>query len=425
MTTATPPNAVNPLPISQTLAPADQDEVIAAVADCFAAETAVYPIGGGASLDFGLPAKEEGVGLSLAEMDNVIDFPARDLTISVEAGISMRRLANVLAEENLRLPIDVPKAETATIGGVIATNWNGPRRYGQGTVRDHVIGISAVDGRGKPFKGGGRVVKNVAGYDFCKLLTGSLGTLGVITQVTLRLKPIPQRSALFVARAESCEAAEEYLAALVESETTPVAVELLAGPHWADAPAIGPVLAEGSSPERACALAVGLEGSEPEVRWMLDTLDREWQAQGVPHSAAVVDDDAAVLWQRLAEFPQAGESPLALKANMTPSRGTEFVEVARQIDPQCSIQAHAGNGVVIVRFAEFPADGLSRTLVQQLEPIAVKGRGNVVVLSNPSGAEMTHQSVWGGIDAPFALMTDVKRQFDPKNILNPGRFVYV
>src|SRR5205823_15004930 len=134
--------------------------------------------------------------------------------------------------ERQRLPVDVPQAERTTIGGVIATNWNGPRRFGEGALRDFVIGIHAVDGRGLPFKGGGRVVKNVAGYDFCKLLTGSFGTLGVITQVTLRLKPIPDQSALVACSVPDLAAAEKLLAALVKSETSPTAIELLAGPEW-------------------------------------------------------------------------------------------------------------------------------------------------------------------------------------------------
>src|SRR4029078_4080191 len=89
-----------------------------------------------------------------------------------------------------------PKPEVDTLGGLVPAAFCGPRRFGWGTVRDYVIGCSAVDGRGMPFKGGGRVVKNVAGYDFCKLLTGSLGTLGVITQVTFKIKPLPERSAI-------------------------------------------------------------------------------------------------------------------------------------------------------------------------------------------------------------------------------------
>src|SRR4029078_12391220 len=107
-----------------------------------------------------------------------------------------------------------------------STNWKGPRRYGESSLRDFVIGICAVDGRGLPFKGGGRVVKNVAGYDFCKLLTGSLRTLGVITQVTLRLKPIPEQSALVACSLPNAQAAERVLAALVTSNTRPAAIEL-------------------------------------------------------------------------------------------------------------------------------------------------------------------------------------------------------
>ena len=106
--------------------------------------------------------------------------------------------AEVLAAENQRLPIDVPAEEQATLGGVIATNWNGPRWYGQGSVRDYLIGVAAVDGHGTRFRGGGRVVKNVAGYDLCKLLTGSLGTLAILTEVTLKVKPIPEKTALAV-----------------------------------------------------------------------------------------------------------------------------------------------------------------------------------------------------------------------------------
>ena len=102
-----------------------------------------------------------------------------------------------------------------------------------------------------------------------------------------------------------------------------------------------------------------------------------------------------------------------------------LMAAAREVAPDVSLLAHAGNGSVFMRFGEYPADGISRAVVGNLQGVAGVGHGNIVVLSNPSGAEMTHQSVWGGIDAPFGLMTDVKKQFDPKNLLNPGRFVYL
>jgi glycolate oxidase FAD binding subunit len=411
-----------PLPIDKTLAPDTQTEVANLVREAFDTETPLYSVGGGSSLDFGLPARSRGRGLSLAKLNHVIDYPARDMTVTVEAGLTMKVLAELLAQQRQRLPIDVPQGERATIGGVIATNWNGPRRYGEGSVRDFVIGISAVDGRGQPFQGGGRVVKNVAGYDFCKLLTGSLGTLGVITQMTLRLKPIPEHSVLVACSVNNCEQAERLLAAMVTSQTAPAAIELLAGPAWDADPALQSLPSDRAEPARLY-LVVGLEGPAPEVEYMTRQLIAEWRQLGA--ATPLVIGEAAALWLRLAEFPAAGESPLVLLASVAPSGTTAVIDVARRLDPQVSIQAHAGNGSVIIKFATFPAQGLSRALVGSLQPVAAAHHGHVIVLSNPSGAEMTHQSVWGATDAPLSLMTEVKRRFDPRDILNRGRFVYV
>ncbi len=416
------------LPIKKILSAADQSELATVVRKAFESNTPLYPIGGGTSLEFGLPAKTPGNGLALAKLSRVIDYPARDMTVTVEAGVTMQSLADLLATERQRLPIDVPRPSEATIGGVIATNWNGPRRFGQGSVRDHVIGIHAVDGRGMPFKGGGRVVKNVAGYDFCKLLTGSLGTLGVITQVTLKLKPIPEQSVLVGCVLPDLDAAEKVLASLVRSEATPAAIELLAGPAWDQEPALAPLgrarnATEGVPYRGAVYLLVGLEGTEAEVEYMISQLSSEWRPLGVPPPQAI--GESTTLWKSLAEFSSMGQSPLAVKATVVPSGVSSVIAAVRQLDPQCSIQAHAGNGTVLVKLSAFPAQGLSRALVGHLQPVAAAHQGNLIVLSNPTGAEMTHQSVWGAIDVPLELMSAVKRKFDPQDILNRGRFVYV
>ena len=403
-----------------THAPADQNGLAALVRDAYESETPLYPVGGGTSLAFGIPAKAPGKGLTLSGLNRIVDYPARDMTVTVEAGVTMRALAELLAKERQRLPIDVPQADRATIGGVIATNWNGPRRFGEGSVRDYVIGIHAVDGRGQPFKGGGRVVKNVAGYDFCKLLTGSLGTLGVITQVTLRAKPIPEQSAIVgVAVADTAEA-EKLLAALVTSHTTPTAIELVAGPEWDSDPALRSL---GPAGHNRLYLLVGFEGTGPEVEFLVRLMTTEWRELGTaePH----VIGETAALWQRLIEFSAAGDSPLVLKAGVVPSGTTAVIDAARRLDPACSIQAHAGNGSVLIKLSQFPAQGLSRALVGNLQPVAAAHHGHVAVLSNASAAEMTHQSVFGATDSPLELMTSVKRQFDPRDILNRGRFVYV
>ena len=138
-------------------------------------ELPLYPVGGGTSLDFGLPAKAEGTGVSLAKLNRVVDYPARDMTVTVEAGVTMKELADLLAKERQRLPVDVPEAERATIGGVIATNWNGPRRYGEGSLRDYVIGIQAVDGRGRRSKAAGGLSKMWRATTFASCSRDRLG----------------------------------------------------------------------------------------------------------------------------------------------------------------------------------------------------------------------------------------------------------
>ncbi len=419
--------------MSDTITPADQAELAAAVRAAFEAGTPVYPVGGGTSLNYGLPRARPGIELSLANLNRVIDYPARDMTITVEAGITMAALAATLAAERQRLPIDTPNAARATLGGVIATNWSGPLRYGHGTIRDYVIGISAVDGRGVPFKGGGRVVKNVAGYDFCKLLTGSMGTLGVITQVTLKVKPMPERSALVACRVRDLGHAERLLAALVTSQTTPAAIELVAGPAWNDVPITEPLSAGDFGH-----LTVALEGTKPEVNWMTATLADELnplaadksRTEFIPlesptefiPSPGTAESPPNKVWQRLIAFP-AADAALVLKASVLPSRTLEMIRVLRDA-ADCSIQAHAGNGIVIASYPSFPAGGVSRLLIGRIQPAAQSSGGNVVVLSSTLTGELTRQAVWGATGGAGMLMEAVKREFDPKNLLNPSRFVY-
>lgn len=416
---------INELPLSETRTPTNRDDLVASIEQAHRTGTAVYPIGGGTCLDYGLPAKTSGIGLSLKALNQVVDYPARDMTITVQAGITMGELTRVLASERQQLPVDIPQSDRATLGGVIATNWNGPRRYGLGSLRDYVIGIHAVDGRGMPFKGGGRVVKNVAGYDFCKLLTGSFGILGVIEQVTLRVRPLPEQSLLLAAAVDDDRQAEQLLAALPRSQVTPVSITLLSGPAWQADAALSAVAPGG---RQSMYVVAGLEGSALEVEWMQQELLREWNALGIQHTGRVEQGfiesrDGSGLWTRLVEWPAVGESPLVVKASVRPSGVVPFLEAAREVDPNCSLLSHAGNGVVFVKFSQFPKAGLSRALIGGLQPAAASHGGNVVILSNPSGADMTRQSVWGGNEGSLELMRAVKRSFDPKGILNPGRFV--
>lgn len=403
------------LPLSDQTAPADAEELARTVRQAYQDATAIYPIGGGTSLDFGLPPRQPGLGLSLEKLDRVVDYPARDMTITAEAGIPLAKLAEALSRHGQRLPIDVPGAEQATLGGVMATDFSGPRRYGWGTMRDYVIGVSAVEGTGTPFKAGGRVVKNVAGYDLCKLLTGSLGALAVITQVTLKVLPSPESSAFGYCDLPDIDAAEQRLAALVNSQVTPAAVELLAGPIWREDPAFKEL-----DDNAVGRLVVGFEGAEADVSWMQRQLAEEWRNQNV-FAERVEPGHVEELWRRLTEFPACPGS-LVVKASVLPDAVARFVGLSRQIDGNVSIQAHAGNGIVIARFGDLPPESASKTLITQLQPAAAEG--SVVVLSYPEGMELTQQSIWGGAADSAAVMRAVKEKFDPKGLLNPGRFVF-
>jgi len=419
-----------PLPLSTTLAPASQLEVAEAIRTAISSRTPVYPLGGQTSLNFGGATKQPGQGLSTETLTRVVDYPARDMTITVEAGITLAALRETLAAERQYLPVDAARADRATLGGLIATNFSGPRRYGSGTLRDYVIGISAVDGHGTLFKAGGRVVKNVAGYDFCRLLIGSLGTLAVVTQATLKVKPIPAASVLAVVDVADAKQAETLLAGLVESRTTPTAIELLAGEQWNDVAELGPADAK-----FAYRLVVGLEGTGAEVEWMVERLKQEWQAAGAAEPRIVADAPAAVLWQRLIDFGSvesslietgaakpAAKPGLVFKLNLPPSRVVALCELVKSAFPRASLAARAGNGIVLVAAGEMPSHELVAPLVKTIHPAVAASGGSCIIWQAAAPEEFTRQLAWGPLRADAHIMRKVQRQFDPHGILNPGRF---
>jgi len=401
------------LPLKETIAPADEAAVAEQIRAARKDATPIYPVGGGTGLDYGLAPSRPGIGLSLGNLDGVIDYPAADMTITVEAGITVDALNGHLAAEGQRLPIDVRHPRKATIGGVAATNAAGPRQYAYGTIRDYVIGLRAVDGLGEAFSGGGRVVKNAAGYNLCRLMVGSLGTLGVITEVTLMVRPLTETSALVACDPPDFDTAERLLAGLVHTKTLPTAVELVAGPQRNDAPGLEPM--SGSSPAR---LIVGFEASGPEVQWMIQQLQDEWREIGVAQTVTIADDQCGPMRDWLTEFPPQ------VQINVLPGATVETIGRLRRLDPGCSIQAHAGNGAIGVSFSPRSGEEFVALLREKLRPIVTSAAGRMVVASYPPDAELTRRDVWGPPGEASPVMQALKDRFDPQGILNAGRFVY-
>ncbi len=409
----------DPLLLEETFSPESQEAVAQCVRDAYESNTPVYPLGGETSLDYGCSAQMPGIGLSTRGLNRVVDYPSRDMTITVEAGITMESLRRQLEAQRQRLPIDVPQAAQATLGGVLATACDGPRRFGCGTIRDYTIGITAVDGRGTMFRGGGRVVKNVAGYDFCKLLVGSLGTLATIVQVTLKVVPIPEASRFVVQRLNSHAEGEQRVAELLQAEVTPTAIEWLVGPAWNDLPA----LPSSADDTPAGWLVVAVEGTQTEVDWMTERLVQRLASPTGQQVVQTTSEQTATIWQRLSEFPAAEKHPLVLRATVLSSAVADLIEAFRQYDPQCSIQSHAANGIVLARFSKFEPADIAQQLIARWQPMARQASGHVVVLSADPSLGLTRQAIWGGAGDDWPLMQTVKQQFDPKGLLNPGRFV--
>lgn len=402
-----------PLPLKETITPADEAAVIEAVRRAVADGVPIYPIGGGTSLDYGARADRPGIGLSLAKLDGLVDHAVDDMTITVEAGMTIDTLARYLAEKRQRLPIDIPQSDRATLGGVLATNPSGPRRYGHGTMCDYLLGIRAVDGTGQPFSSGGRVVKNVAGYALSRMLVGSLGTLGIITQATLMARPMPEMTALAACDVPDFETVERLLAQLVHTKTVPSAIELQAGSIDDDHPRMGPILQ--SSVAR---LLVGFEGSEAEVNGMVDRLRSEWRELGISSTMTIVAAEAERLWEWLTDFSAQ------LQISVLPSATVAMIERLLAVDPQCSIQSHAGNGIIRASLSPFTSNRLAEVVREELRPAVSEAGGKLVILSCPDDADLTVRDIWGPPGDAAVVMRALKDRFDPHGLLNPGRFAY-
>jgi glycolate oxidase FAD binding subunit len=407
-------DGLGPLPVVRPATAADLGDEVRRAA---AAGQAVYPLGGRTMLDLGLPPDRPGIAVDLRGLADVIDYPARDMTITVQAGITLGELHRLLDAEAQRLPIDVPLARRATLGGALATNASGPRRLGSGTLRDYVIGITTINDEGQETKAGGRVVKNVAGYDLCKLHVGALGTLGIIAQVTLKVRPKPETQALLTCGCDGA-AVEGLLAKLHDSRTRPMCLELL------NAPAADVVRAHSGVglPARPWVVVVGFEDSEATVHWQIQQLIKELTAAGVSSVAAVAGAATEPLWKALGDFSLLEEARLTMKANLLPGRTAAWCLRADSLPERPMVAAQAGSGIARAHLRTDLTPARAREILTGLADEAAAAAGNLVLPRCPT-AWKRDLPVWGRPRGYLALMRRVKEQLDPRRLFNPGRFL--
>ena len=379
-------------------APGTHDQVSATLRLCAEAAASVIPWGGGTAMAIGNPPRQADVVLNTGRLNRVIEHDHANLTVTVESGISLTALQQLVAGQRQFVPFDPPFPERSSVGGIVAANLNGPRRGCYGSVRDLVIGMKVALVSGEQIKAGGKVVKNVAGYDMCKLFVGSLGTLGIITELTLRLMPLPESASTVVA-AGTFSQAEQFIRELFRSRLFPTAV----------------ILSNERTRER-WRVAIRSEGFEESVarcQHDLDTLAAQAGMSAQLLSAAEHEG----LWRAVRDFPLQ-DKRLIYRITLPRAEICDFLHRA-QNRPDTETITDNVNGTVWLACEPTKA---SVQRFSDLATFARARRGHAMIFAAPGDLKRGFE-VWGDSPPAFSLMRDVKHQFDPRGLLNPGRFV--
>jgi glycolate oxidase FAD binding subunit len=396
--------------------PGSIDEMRAVVELAAGAGVPVVPWGGGTAASAGTPASRSGIVLGLSRLARLLEHEPGDLTVTVEAGMTMAALQAALRERGQWLSLDPPDAERATIGGVIAANASGPRRHLYGTPRDLLIGVAVITGEGALVRGGGKVVKNVAGYDTPRLFVGSFGTLGIIVEVTLKLRPLPDAERLVAVPFDRLKDAGAAARAVMGSDLIPNALDLV------DAEASR---ALGLSPIPS--LAVGFDGLAEQVAWQGEELRRLTAPLGGREPMALPAD----AWSRLltAAGTAFGTPAAVMKLVVLPATVADVIEqgasAARQRGLLSAWSAHAGVGVLTAALfsSHEPTDpGAIVAVLEDWRGMA-HASGGYAVLERAPLTVKGRVPVWDVPGAAGRIMQRIKAELDPLNILNPGRFV--
>jgi glycolate oxidase FAD binding subunit len=369
----------------------------------------VLPCGSGSKLNWGGMGKDVDLIVSTERLNHIIDHAVGDLTVTVEAGVKFADLQERLAKVGQFLPLDPAYPEDATLGGIIATADSGSLRHRYGGVRDMLLGISFVRSDGQIAKAGGRVVKNVAGYDLMKLFTGSYGTLGLLTEVTLRAYPIQEASETVVLTGEA-DAIASATQTLLASALTPTAVELLSTQLVAQL-----------SLGQGIGLMVRFQSVAPSVKEQSSRILEVGQTLGL-QGTLYSNADEANLWQSLPKqiWTTPQQPGIICKIGVLP---TAAVTTLTQLDTLTSGSGlgliHAGSGLGLLRL---DPEVVKSQAIAQMRSDCEAQRGFLTLLEAPISLKQ-QLDVWGYNGNALNIMRGIKQKFDPKNLLSPHRFV--
>jgi glycolate oxidase FAD binding subunit len=392
--------------------PATVEALAGVVQEAAADAHPVVPLGAGTHQYLGAPPPADALYLRTTALDAILEYAPADLTATVQAGLPLAALQAELARNGQWLPWDPPGVETATVGGLLAGGLSGPLRLGYGTPRDWVLGMRVVLGDGRLVKSGGRVVKNVAGYDAHKLHIGALGTLGVIAEVTFKLAPLPERVATVAFTCRDHVHALELAQALRDHPLSPASLVVTttldpAGPG-------------------TVTLRARFAGISAAVARQLT----EANARARAHDAPALDDgaDGDVLWKTVASFstPSSDAPVVIVRAGIRPSSLAAFAdELARQASPSAETVLYPGVGLTYARWPATMADAGNIAVRLAALRARIAPIGGYAVVEAVPDALRSELDLWGPPPPSIGIMERLKAAWDPRGILNPGRYIGV
>jgi glycolate oxidase FAD binding subunit len=423
------PYAIDGIVPKAAASPRDIDELAGLIKLAVSEDLFVSPRGGGTMMAAGSPPERLDLVIATGRMADILEHEPAEMTATVQSGITLSALNAALAEHEQMLPLEAPASDRATIGGILATNANGPRRLAHGTARDRLIGVRVVDAEGAVIKGGGKVVKNVAGYDLNKLFIGSMGVLGIIAEATFKLAPLPQASVAMIGAFRTLEEAMAAAHALLKSGARPAALDLLNGRAYrAAASRAGlPGIAD-----RDYFLAVDLAGTPKAVVRQTDQAHKAIVDGGGKGFLADDREGREKFWRGVVDLGRSIEQPadMITKASTlfthltTLVHGTEAMGESSHLD--VAIDAHLPAGVLRSYWwgegGGQADEAMLAGAVTTLRKATANVDGSFVVESCPTSMKKT-VDVWGVPGPDVAIMRRIKEQFDPARRLNPGRFV--
>jgi glycolate oxidase FAD binding subunit len=397
------------------MAPASEAELAALIRAAAEAKRGLVTEGGGTKRHLGPSAPAGTERVSLRALNRVLAYEPGDMVVCVEAGIPMAELQQTLAVHRQWLPVDPPFA-AATLGGVLATHSSGPRRLGYGTIKDMLLGARVVGAGGQVSKSGGRVVKNVSGYELHKLQVGAFGSLGVIVEANFRVSAVPEASAILWLAAPSLAACHDTLLEVAASPLRPCALE-------AFAPSSSHALAEAlpDLPGGASVAIIGIEGSRPIVaRHLRDLAVFRTRAQA---SGWVEGPAVERVWRALRDLPARHTSDVTLRVAARPHDLPRLLAELQPLSARLTgttVQAALG----IARISVATPDDVPAlaTELSKWQSLAKAFGGYAVVESAPVDCSDRACLPWTA-PAAHTLGARLKRRWDPDQILNPGKMV--